>query len=115
MSEEGKSTESIIEIKVQLDEMKVPEKMEWSSTDSQTKNAKECKGLILSVWDEEQDSAMRIDLWTKEMRIDEMDRFFFQTFVTLSDTYQRATGNEKGTKDIKDFAMAFGKKAGVIN
>jgi hypothetical protein len=30
---------------------------------------------------------MRIDLWTKEMPVDEMKIFFHQTLVAMSDTF----------------------------
>jgi hypothetical protein len=32
---------------------------------------------------------MRIDLWTKEMPVDEMKIFFHQTLVAMSDTFHR--------------------------
>jgi gliding motility-associated protein GldC len=47
---------------------------------------------------------MRIDLWTKEMPVDEMKIFFHQTLVAMSDTFHRATGDEKMAETMKDFA-----------
>jgi gliding motility-associated protein GldC len=46
---------------------------------------------------------MRIDLWTKEMPVDEMKIFFHQTLVAMSDTFHRATGDEKMAETMKDF------------
>ena len=57
---------------------------------------------------------MRLDLWTKDLRIDEMDKFYFQTLYTMAENYQKATNNPKGAEDIKDFALAFAKKAGIL-
>ncbi len=53
---------------------------------------------------------MRIDLWTKEMMVDEMADFFYQTLITMADTYQRATQNEEMVKELKDFAKDFYQK-----
>jgi gliding motility-associated protein GldC len=53
---------------------------------------------------------LRIDLWTKEMMVDEMTDFFYQTFVGMADTYKRATNNEEMSADIKAFAKSFYEK-----
>jgi gliding motility-associated protein GldC len=85
---------SKIEIFVDLDDNKIPEKILWSAEDGNIKN-KESKALFLSVWDSEKKESLRIDLWTKEMPLDEMKIFFHQTLVAMSDTFNRATQDEK--------------------
>ena len=105
---------SDIHLQVTLDEQNIPEKITWSATDAPFDGEKASNAFLLAVWDGEERNALRIDLWNKEMRIDEMNELFYQTLFTLSDTYRRATNNQKGANDIRQFADAFGKKAGVI-
>lgn len=105
---------SEINVKIHLDKNNVPVKMEWAATDAQYKGMQNCKAVLVSIWEPEQRQALRIDLWTKEMRIDEMDLMVYQTLATLSESYQKATNNKKGAEDIKQFAMAFAKNAGII-
>ena len=100
---------SKIEISVDLDENKIPEKISWSAEDGNIKN-KESKALFLSVWDSEKKESLRIDLWTKEMPLDEMKIFFHQTLVAMSDTFNRATQDEKRTATMKDFGDYFAEK-----
>jgi gliding motility-associated protein GldC len=100
---------SKIEISVDLDENKIPEKILWSAEDGNIKN-KESKALFLSVWDSEKKESLRIDLWTKEMPLDEMKIFFHQTLVAMSDTFNRATQDEKMTATFKDFCDYFADK-----
>lgn len=100
---------SKIEISVDLDENKIPEKISWSAEDGNIKN-KESKALFLSVWDSEKKESLRIDLWTKEMPLDEMKIFFHQTLVAMSDTFNRATQDEKMTATMKDFCDYFAEK-----
>jgi gliding motility-associated protein GldC len=100
---------SKIEISVNLDENKIPEKIFWSAEDGNIKN-KESKALFLSVWDSEKKESLRIDLWTKEMPLDEMKIFFHQTLVAMSDTFNRATQDEKMTATLKDFCDYFAEK-----
>lgn len=106
--------QSEIAIQVHLDENNVPEKLEWRATDAPFKGFKEAKALMVGFWDPVDESALRIDLWTKEMRVDEMDRFYFQSFLTMADSYERSTNNPKGAADLRTFAHEFAKKAGII-
>jgi len=100
---------SKIEISVDLDDNKIPEKIVWSAEDGNIKN-KESKALFLSVWDSDKKESLRIDLWTKEMPLDEMKIFFHQTLVAMSDTFNRATQDEKMTATMKDFCDYFAEK-----
>ncbi|MEL0643922.1 MULTISPECIES: gliding motility protein GldC [Olleya] len=100
---------SEITLKVELDENRVPEKLNWTAQDGGIKNA-EAKAMMLSVWDNVAQESLRIDLWTKDMPVDEMKVFFHQTLVAMSDTFNRATQDEKMTATMKDFCDYFAEK-----
>ncbi len=104
----GKHT-STIELKVELDDNRIPEKLSWSAEDGGIEN-EEAKAMMLSVWDHKSQETLRIDLWTKDMPVDEMKQFFHQTLVTMSDTFNRATQDEKMTATMKDFCDYFAEK-----
>src|SRR6185312_2178764 len=96
--------QSSIQIQVSLDDQKIPEAISWNASDSAAGNTRKAKAFLLSLWDGEEKTALRIDLWTKDMMVDEMEDFFYQTLVTLADTYQRATQYDDLAGDIKVFA-----------
>jgi gliding motility-associated protein GldC len=100
---------SKIELNVELDENKIPEKLRWSAQDGGITN-EEAKAIMLSVWDSKNQESLRIDLWTKDMPVDEMKLFFHQTLVSMSDTFNRATQDEKMTATMKDFCDYFAEK-----
>ncbi|RDK84227.1 gliding motility protein GldC [Marinirhabdus gelatinilytica] len=100
---------SEIKINVALDDNKVPEKLKWSAPDGGVNN-EESKAVLLSVWDHKAKEALRIDLWTKDMPLDEMQVFFHQTLVAMTDTFKRATGDEKMAATMKDFTDYFAEK-----
>lgn len=104
------SKKSIISIDVSLDEQHVPEKIEWNATDSSADRLNKAKAMMLAFWDGQEKIAMRIDLWTKEMMVDEMADFFFQTMMTMADSFQRATPYHDLSNDMRTFATAFYKK-----
>ena len=100
---------SKIELTVGLDENRVPEKLNWTAEDGGIKN-EEAKAMLLSVWDHKAKETLRIDLWTKDMPVDEMKRFFHQTLTAMSDTFLRATQDEKMSATMKDFCDYFAEK-----
>lgn len=100
---------SKIELNVELDENRVPENLHWTAQDGGITN-EEAKAMMLSVWDSKKKESLRIDLWTKDMPVDEMKLFFHQTLVAMSDTFNRATQDEKMTATMKDFCDYFAEK-----
>ena len=100
---------SEIKFLVELDENRVPEKLMWSAQDGGVEQ-QEAKAIMLSIWDSKSQETMRIDLWTKKMPVDEMKKFFHQTLVAMTETFQRATQDEKMTNTMKDFCEYFAEK-----
>ena len=100
---------SEIRLKVELDENRVPEKLTWSAEDGGINN-EEAKAMLLSVWDSKNQESLKIDLWTKDMPVDEMKVFFHQTLVAMSNTFMKATQDEKMTATMKDFCDYFAEK-----
>ncbi len=100
---------SEITLKVGLDENRIPEKLNWSAQDGGVEN-QDIKAMLLSVWDSKNQESLKIDLWTKDMPVDEMKVFFHQTLVAMSDTFMKATQDEKMTATMKDFCEYFAEK-----
>ena len=98
---------STISIDVQLNDEKVPEAIYWRASDSTIADMQKAKALMLAFWDSAEKTALRIDLWTKDMMVDEMTDFFYQTFMTMADTYGRATQHEELVEHMKKFAHEF--------
>jgi gliding motility-associated protein GldC len=105
----SKTITSEIKFLVELDENRVPEKLTWSAEDGGVELA-EAKAMMLSIWDSKVQETLRIDLWTKDMPVDEMKLFFHQTLVAMSETFQRATQDEKMADTMKDFCDYFAEK-----
>ena len=105
----SKTITSVIKIVVELDQNRVPEKLTWSAQDGGVQK-EEAKAMMLSIWDSKVQETLRIDLWTKDMPVDEMKLFFHQTLVAMADTFQRATQDEKMTDTMKDFCDYFAEK-----
>jgi gliding motility-associated protein GldC len=104
INEMNKST---ITIDVVTDENKVPEAISWSAPGTNAENAQKAKAMMIAFWDAADKAALRIDLWTKDMMVDEMADFFYQTLMTMADTYGRATKYNEQVDEMKKFAKGF--------
>jgi gliding motility-associated protein GldC len=101
---------STIRIDILLDKNKIPEQIRWQADNTTIEEAQNAKAVMLSVWDGVDKSALRIDLWTKDMMVDEMADFFYQTIMSMADTYNRATHQDELVSDMKKFAKDFYNK-----
>lgn len=104
---------SAIELKVGMNENNLPVRMKWSAEDGDVKEA-EARAFLLSIWDPAAKNTMKIDLWTKDMSIEEMKQFFHQTLLTLSDTFEKATGEHNICEDLRDYCYHFADKMKIL-
>ena len=100
---------STINLSIELDDNNIPEKIHWNATDADP-GTHEANALLLALWDHKVKTGLSIDLWTKDMTIQEMNLFFYQTLQQLSETFFRATQNQELRDDIQKFAKEFIEK-----
>lgn len=105
---------SDITLRVGLNAEQVPVRIEWGASDRNGGALEECKAIAVALFDKEHRDTLRIDLWTKEMQILEMDRFFYQTLRSLSQTYLKATQNKELAEEMARFAHFFGQRTEII-
>ena len=85
---------STINFVVELDQNNIPEKIMWEATDKPDPNMSETKAISLALWDERQKNTLRIDLWTKDMPVMEMKRFYIDCLGGLAQSMLNSTGDE---------------------
>jgi len=107
-------TTSEIKFNVTLDDNKLPEAITWKASDAGMDKEESCKAIMLAVWDTKTESTLKIDLWTKEMKVDEMKKFFHQTLLSMSETLKRSISEDKMAADMKDFCEHFAEKLKIL-
>ncbi|NRB46803.1 MAG: gliding motility protein GldC [Saprospiraceae bacterium] len=106
---------SNITIQIGLDKEQIPASIGWKADDNPNQQSlQECKAMLISLFDRESKDTLKIDLWTKDMQVTEMDRFFFQTLRALADTYFKATQNAKLASDLQRFVQHFGEQTEIL-
>ncbi|HKJ34616.1 MAG TPA: gliding motility protein GldC [Balneolales bacterium] len=104
------SVKKEINITVELDDENIPKNIVWDADDSDIDEPVPCKSMIMSLWDHEHKNTLRLDLWTRDMMQDEMKIFFHQVLVGMSDTLEKAIGDERIAGDMRDFCDHFADK-----
>ena len=94
--------ESEIKFKVQLDDDNIPETIYWDADEKDESGMSETKSISVALWDERQKNTLRIDLWTKDMPVDEMKRFYIDCIGGISQTIQNSTGDTYMSGEIND-------------
>jgi len=91
---------STIRFDVELDQNNIPERITWDATDKPADTPSDTKSLSVSLWDSQQKNTMRIDLWTKDMPVDEMKRFYIECLGGIGQSMLTSTGDEKMANEI---------------
>ena len=91
---------STIQFSIDLDQNNVPNKILWDATDKPDPGLTETKSISLSLWDHQQQNTLRIDLWTKDMPVNEMKRFYIDCLGGLAQSALTATGDEYISSEI---------------
>ncbi|MBK9728355.1 MAG: gliding motility protein GldC [Saprospiraceae bacterium] len=107
----SKTTE--IKLIVNLDEQNIPESIFWSTDNHQDKGAN-AKAFLLSIFEEESKDTLKLDLWTKDFQMEEMNRFMFHSLQAMCDTYVKATNNKDLANQFMNFVNYFGEKTEII-
>lgn len=106
---------STIQVKVELDDKNIPKKISWMGDDQpEKKGFTECKAFSLALFEKEYKDTLRIDLWTQDFQVSEMDRFMFNTLKGMAETYARATKNDQLADDMRKFVHFFGVQTKII-
>jgi gliding motility-associated protein GldC len=92
---------SSIRFEIDLDNTNVPEQIQWDATDKPESGLADTKAISIAIWDTQQKNTLRIDLWTKEMPVDEMKRFYVECIGGLSQSVLNSTGDEYMSNEMR--------------
>tara|TARA_B100000902_G_C26943242_1_gene732114 strand:- start:130 stop:453 length:324 start_codon:yes stop_codon:yes gene_type:complete len=102
-----------IQFDVLLDENKLPKNISMNTSDGSKNN--NIKALLLSAWDASSKDTLRIDLWAKDMKVNDMHILFHQTILSLATTLERSTGEQKLAGALRDYCDFFAEETKIIS
>ena len=105
---------SKISFEIELDENNLPQSIILNTADGQLENM-DVKSFLISAWDKKTNDTMRIDLWTKDMMVNEMLIMYHQTLLSMANSLEKATNEHKLADALRDYCAFFGEQSGIIN
>ena len=108
-----KERKETLTVDVIMDENLIPESINWRSTQKNDKK-EEASAALMYFWKAKNKETFNLDLWTKKMSIEEMNMMIFQSFMTMANTYERATYEDQLANAMRDFAEFFGEKTKIL-
>jgi gliding motility-associated protein GldC len=82
---------SEINFTVELDENRIPDKIFWDATENPNEGINETKAISVGVWDQYHKGLLGINLWTKDMPVDEMNHFVVDLIGNLAQMVSDST------------------------
>tara|TARA_B100000768_G_scaffold170483_1_gene176915 strand:+ start:4296 stop:4673 length:378 start_codon:yes stop_codon:yes gene_type:complete len=113
MTQNKKSKKEKFSVEVIMDENLIPEELEWYSSQGKGQSDKAAAALIY-LWNAKKNETFSLDLWTKKMSVEEMNKMMFQTLMTLANSYEKATSEDQLANAMRDFAEFFGEKTEIL-
>tara|TARA_B100001540_G_scaffold317730_1_gene352434 strand:+ start:4992 stop:5372 length:381 start_codon:yes stop_codon:yes gene_type:complete len=107
-------SDSKLTFDLELDENNVPKKITMNSSDKQADNV-HLKSLMIAGWDETTKETLRVDLWTKDMMVNEMFIMYHQTLMSMANTLEKSTGHDKLAGALKDYCEFFAEQTKIID
>lgn len=86
---------SEIHFSVELDDSRIPEKIFWDATENPNEGINESKAIAISVWDHYHRGLLGINLWTKDMPVDEMKHFAVDIVGNVAQLVADSTQDKK--------------------
>ena len=86
---------SEINFTVELDETRIPERIFWDATENPNEGINETRAIAIGVWDHYHRGLLGINLWTKDMPVDEMKHFAVDIVGNVAQLLADATGDKK--------------------
>ena len=105
--------ESKLTFDLELDENNVPKNIVMNSTEKQAVNIN-LKSLMIAGWDAKTKETLRVDLWTKDMMVNEMFIMYHQTLMSMANTLEKSTGHDKLAGALKDYCEFFAEQTKII-
>mgnify|MGYP001246605907 FL=1 len=102
-----------LKFEIELDENHLPLKIIMKSAENNL-NEDRIKALMISAWSAYSKETLRIDLWTKDMPVNDMYIMFHQTMLGMAVSLEKSTGHNKLAGALRDYCHFFAEQTKII-
>ena len=103
-----------LKFEVELDENNLPNSIKMLE-DQENNSAIDLKALMIAAWDAKRKETLRVDIWTKDMPVNDMFILYHQNMMGMATSLEKSTGQDKLAQALRDYCDFFAKKTKILN
>ena len=103
----------ILKFEVTLDENNLPEGIHMLG-DEVDDSSINLKALMIAAWDSKKKETLRVDIWTKDMPVNDMFILYHQNMMGMATSLEKSTGEGKLAEGLRDYCAFFAEKTKIL-
>ena len=103
----------ILKFEVELDENNLPNSIKMLE-EKASKSSIDLRALMIAGWDAKRKETLRVDIWTKDMPVNDMFIMYHQNMMGMATSLEKSTGQNKLANALRDYCDFFAKETKIL-
>ena len=103
----------ILKFEVELDENNLPNSIKMLE-EKASNSSIDLKALMIAAWDAKRKETLRVDIWTKDMPVNDMFIMYHQNMMGMATSLEKSTGQNKLANALRDYCDFFAKETKIL-
>lgn len=103
----------ILKFEVELDENNLPNSIKMLE-EKASNSSIDLKALMIAGWDAKRKETLRVDIWTKDMPVNDMFIMYHQNMMGMATSLEKSTGQNKLANALRDYCDFFAKETKIL-
>ena len=102
-----------LKFEVELDENNLPNSIKMLE-EKASNSSIDLKTLMIAGWDAKRKETLRVDIWTKDMPVNDMFIMYHQNMMGMATSLEKSTGQNKLANALRDYCDFFAKETKIL-
>ena len=102
-----------LKFEVELDENNLPNSIKMLK-EKASNSSIDLKALMIAGWDAKRKETLRVDIWTKDMPVNDMFIMYHQNMMGMATSLEKSTGQNKLANALRDYCDFFAKETKIL-
>ena len=102
-----------LKFEVELDENNLPNSIKMLE-EKASNSSIDLKALMIAAWDAKRKETLRVDIWTKDMPVNDMFIMYHQNMMGMATSLEKSTGQNKLANALRDYCEFFAKETKIL-
>ena len=102
-----------LKFEVELDENNLPNSIKMLE-EKASNSSIDLKALMIAGWDAKRKETLRVDIWTKDMPVNDMFIMYHQNMMGMATSLEKSTGQNKLANALRDYCDFFAKEPKIL-